>query len=652
MFRAIISLISIALTLNAARAHKLNVIYVDPIAGSLDRSCWTGGLDLPCANHQLAEEGAEQFSNSVIALLQRPGNRFDVKEDDDYNDSEGPCPTWMYERNGTCECGSDVLNMVHCNETLREMSILDCNCLTTFDEDDSGDEGGSNSTSTIEVVAAPCLYGCSFNTSEKDTVYHYMPTNVSQLNDAMCGRLNRTGRLCSKCKNGTSPLLYSYHVNCVECTNADLVVNWLKYISVTIIPMTFFFFLVVVFKINAMSPHLNGFIQFSQYYSNNINLRAVLLDKTGTKLLIPIEVLIVPYAVWNLDFFRIFTTNICVDMTTLQTLAMGYVTALYPLLLVICAYVFIELHSRGCRVLVLLWNPFQRCFSRFNRVWDIHSSIIKTFATFLLLCYANLLNVTYDLLVPTRLHNVHGDSVGLYLLYDASYKYFGPAHLPYAILAIIISLTLILPPIVLLVLYPMGCFQRCLSCCNLRSNAVHTFVESFQGYYKDGTEPGTHDCRWFSAMYFIVRIFSFIVYTITMGVVTYIFLAITYVAFGIIIIIVKPYKATYSAYNTTDAVLILILGMWFATISSITEVKVKAVHLVKLAYAVCGIVMLLPMTYIIGFAVYWLYVHHVKEFCKFRNQRVIEREFSDSNLFKDREQEDEPLIKNNNKTIQ
>ena len=142
------------------------------------------------------------------------------------------------------------------------------------------------------------------------------------------------------------------------------------------------------------------------------------------------------------------------------------------------------------------------------------------------------------------------------------------------------------------------------------------FVESFQGYYKDGTEPSTHDCRWFSAMYFLVRIFSFVVYSVTMGVITYIFLAITYVAFGILIVIVKPYKSTYSAYNTTDGVLILILGMWFATISSITEAKIKAVHLVRLAYAVCGTVMLLPLVYISGFAVYWFYKHKLKNLCK------------------------------------
>ena len=629
--------LSITLPLNvcvtAGFLRNSSVIYVDRNGGSLDRRCWTGGLDLPCRTYSLAEEGAKHLPNSVVALLHNPlptGSK-------QVGETAG-CPTWTYpELNNeteTCICGPPIHEMVHCNKTLNEVSILDCHCLTTMYDD------GSDTNSTVEVIAAPCFYGCSFKTALIDTVYHRMPTDTSQLNDAMCGRLNRTGRLCSKCKDGLSPLLYSYHVHCIDCSNTKL--NWLKFTAVTIIPTTVFFFLVVVFKINAMSPHLNGFIQFSQSYSSNVNVRAVLLDKTGTTLLTPMEVLIVSYAVWNLDFFRIFMTNICVDLTTLQTLAVGYVPAIYPLLLVICAYVFIGLHSRGCRLLVFLWNPFQRCFNRFNQVWDIHSSIIKTFATFLLLSYANLLNVTHDLLIPTRVYNARGEAVGLFLLYDASYKYFGSDHLPYAILAIIITLTLILPPIVLLLLYPIGCFQRCLTCFKLRSNAVHMFVESFQGYYKDGTEPGTHDCRWFSAMYFLVRIFSFIVYSITMGVITYIFLAITYVAFGILIVIVKPYKSTYSAYNTIDGVLILTLGMWFATISSITEAKIKAVHLVKLAYAVCGIVVLSPLVYICGFAMYWFYTHHLNNYCIFKRRNTSDREFCDSDLFEDREQK--PLI--------
>ena len=79
--------------------------------------------------------------------------------------------------------------------------------------------------------------------------------------------------------------------------------------------------------------------------------------------------------------------NIYLDLTTLQTLALDYAIAIYPLLLVIIIYIVIELHARWYRVLIWLWRPFHRCCVRFmiTRAMDIQSSIIKVFATFLLL---------------------------------------------------------------------------------------------------------------------------------------------------------------------------------------------------------------------------------------------------------------------------
>jgi hypothetical protein len=47
-----------------------------------------------------------------------------------------------------------------------------------------------------------------------------------------------------------------------------------------------------------------------------------------------------------------------------------------------------------------------------------------------------------------------------------------------------------------------------LSICKLRSHALQIFIaiDAFQGHYKDGTEPGTRDCRWFAGIYFLGRI--------------------------------------------------------------------------------------------------------------------------------------------------
>ena len=64
----------------------------------------------------------------------------------------------------------------------------------------------------------------------------------------------------------------------------------------------------------------------------------------------------------------------------------------------------------------------------------------------------------------------------------------------------------IISPTILLILYPTKLFRKCVSCCGFRRwHALHMFVESFQGEYKDGTN-GTHDFRMVSASFLILRI--------------------------------------------------------------------------------------------------------------------------------------------------
>ena len=85
-----------------------------------------------------------------------------------------------------------------------------------------------------------------------------------------------------------------------------------------------------------------------------------------------------------------------------------------------------------------------------------------------------------------------------HLYYDATIEYFGDQHLPYGVLAVFVMLVFIFFPVLLLLLYPMRCFQRCLSCIGVRWHALPIFIDAFQGCYKDGTN-GTWDCRYFAA---------------------------------------------------------------------------------------------------------------------------------------------------------
>ena len=95
-----------------------------------------------------------------------------------------------------------------------------------------------------------------------------------------------------------------------------------------------------------------------------------------------------------------------------------------------------------------------------------------------------LANISFDLLVPTRVYHQNGSVVGLYLFYDATIDYFGREHLPYAILALVVLLVFVLLPLLLLLLYPMRCFQQCLSHCGVRWLALHIFMDAFRAVIK------------------------------------------------------------------------------------------------------------------------------------------------------------------------
>ena len=172
-------------------------------------------------------------------------------------------------------------------------------------------------------------------------------------------------------------------------------------------------------------------------------------------------------------------------------------------------YLLVELHDHNFRMIVhvLLWKPFHKCFFHFRRQWNIRTSLIDAFATFLLLSYVKFLSVSADILIPVHTYTLtsSGEMYSkMYLYSDATLEYFGKEHLQYGIVAVVVILVFVISPLLLLCLYPCQCFQRCLNHCRLQCHVLHTFMDAFNGDYKDGTN-GTHDCRYFAAVYLLVR---------------------------------------------------------------------------------------------------------------------------------------------------
>ena len=454
------------------------------------------------------------------------------------------CPMWTTYDNSTnsCECGNDIHDVVSCSRvtgcpTQFELGVLHGFCMT------------ANKEQTKTVVGS-----CPFSLKVFQLT---VSSNTSQLDTAVCKYTNRAGQLCGQCVNGTSPPVYSYYPQCVDCPAGTN--NWAKYLAVSLLPTTLFFLGALLLRFRATSPHLNGYILLCQIATSPIILRCVgqyyyAHHYQHNYIGIVGDVYSSFLSVWNLDFFRFAYTPFCLhpNASTLQILSLDYITAVYPLVLIILTYTLVTLHYHNCRPVVWLWRPFLRCCIRFQRQLDIRNSLIDAFATFLLLSYVKFLSVSIDILAPTFLWDSRGERQPTMLYYDGTVEYLSMEHLPYAILSIIVLTVFILFPIMLLCLYPCRCFQTFLNNCHINSQALRVFMDAFQGCFKDGTN-GTKDYRYFSAVYLIIRvavnlsvILSFVYFTSSI---------VTAVLLILILLhsIIHPYKKR--SYNKLDSAL-------------------------------------------------------------------------------------------------
>ena len=473
------------------------------------------------------------------------------------------CSTWFYSAgDGQCVCGSLLGTVIVCNNETQDgrahVGVLDSYCLTS-----NGNDSNTN-------VVGRCLAALGHGEKLLSIIGHYKKVlpNIREQEAYTCDYLNRQGQLCGQCKPNHSVSAYSYDIKCHPCTSS-LWSGLLQYICVTYLPLTAFLCIVLVFRISVTSPAMNVPVLCCQLFSVPLVLQYLMqCDQKLTTFIIAIKVLVTTYGIWNLDFFRVFIPPICLPLNTRQLIALDYLVALYPLLLLTCVFMLVTAHGRGCRLVVRLWRPFHWCTARLRQQWNIRHSIIDAIATFFLLSQIKLLHTSVNLLVPIDIRNQYGTSVGHYLYNDASITFLGSQHWPYAVLALFFVFTAILFPVLLLLLYPMMWFQKCLNKCGLNSPGLRIFMQCFQGYYRDKTDGGW-ECRYFAAVYPTFRIATYIVYSVTISDTFFVAFILLCVCVIVIIIIVQPYKTPYMLYNKQDAVIIFSLVV--AVISNIEQ---------------------------------------------------------------------------------
>ena len=508
---------------------------------------------------------------------------------------EQSCPTWYRETeyNGVtrCVCGATLDDNIVCNYTTQETLVYVGHCMSYND--------------TIkETVAGECPF--SNHHIGAQTFYATLPNDTSELNSFMCSGLNRTGLLCSQCQQGLGPAVLSYKWQCVECFDKQY--GWLVYISATLFPATILCLLVMVFQLHVTSAEMNAFVFLCQYITCASTLLSpytytyVYSSSRLTAIQFFEFALLTFYGFWNLDFFQYFIPLFCIssDMITLYMLALEYIVAVYPLLLTLVVYVCIEMYDSGVRVVVCVWRPFHVCFARFRRRWNPKGSVINTFATFLLLSYSKLLTVSYKLLDASTLYNNTGKTFGpAVLYYDASIEYFSREHLPFALPALCVLLMFVVFPLLLLLLYPMKSFQRCLGyCTRIKWQFLHTFADAFQGCYKNGTN-GTRDYRYFAGLYLLFRVVLLVGFIVQPGTFRWLITIPFPVVISLLFALFRPYKNNY--FNIIDC-----LAFTLVALSTFLIMYTYTTH-VQFCIQLLYVVVLTPFLYFVSFILYKIF---------------------------------------------
>ena len=448
--------------------------------------------------------------------------------------SSQACPTWFVRQANKCECGQQINTILQCSNVTNKIKILDGFCLTY-----------NNDTEHFGA--------CPYNTKSQLSKFMDVPSDVSKLDEEMCGPLNRTGLLCSRCQPGLGPAVFSYYKECKECMPQPL--GWLLFFVRLTVPLTLICVIVIVFRINFASPVLNSFVLMAQVL--NVTMCSNYpFDISGYTYSYSFYKFSADFVgLFNLDFFMFLIPSFCISehMSTLTVVALEYLEALYPIAFTLAIYLLISLHDRGCEIIVICWRPFHKCLARFRRRWELKGPVVNAFATFFLLSYTKFCSISISLFKPIPLYDKYGNVT--YTLFFAADFNVG-TYIPLAILASILTVTMVLLPAVFLLFYQNCFFQRCLFSCKIKCVLIHELANITQGYFKNGTTPGTRDCRWFAGVYLLLRIIF-----IAFGAQAYhlIVYQMIFIITPAIILGLRPYKK--DRYNYFDSFLSLVLAM-------------------------------------------------------------------------------------------
>ena len=359
------------------------------------------------------------------------------------------------------------------------------------------------------LVTCVCRF-CEYRTTNTSNTHVILPRIRSDLDKTVCGD-TRTGIACGRCRETYTVHFHSPGFLC-KSTLFGCKLGWLFYILSELAPVTLVFIIVLVFNINFTSGTVNGFILFSQLLSSIDLTASGIIKIPSTKIKYATQVYQIIYGFFNLNFFNSESLSFCLwkGASALDMLAVKYVTILYTMLLIVT-------------VIWIMNKCGGRWLGKYCRITTIKASVIHGISSFLMIGYAQCINISLSLLLQVRMYITQNGEFKqtkiVHVLLNGEIVYFSKQHLPYAIPALLCLLTVGLLPPALLLTYPL--LNKAISLLGLEDNrfvvitygllpinTLKPLLDSFQGCFKD-------NFRFLAGLYFLYRWTILIISTTT-----------------------------------------------------------------------------------------------------------------------------------------
>ena len=361
------------------------------------------------------------------------------------------------------------------------------------------------SNDTGHTLVSSCPYIFPNNLFHDNSLQ--LPQNVENLNSFLCQLLSREegSIVCGQCTNGTGPAVNSVGSQCVKCNQ----VNVLYFILLHILPPTVIFIFIFLIQVDVHSSPMAFYILYCNALSIFLQSQSGMPLYLSFSKTIFMRLILTFNSIWSFDIFYFISPPLCLS-SHLEGVFIPYIQilfGLYPFMLILIAFFGIECYARNFMPVVMLWKPIHKALSCIRKSWNPHLLLVQAFATVFFMSYTKLILLVTSSFSQMNLMDEHGQVESIRIFIDPRVKFGSQQHVIQIAFFLSFLLLFLLPPLILLLIYPTRLYIKVQKYLPPRTNlAIKTFVSAFQGSYKDGSS-GTRDYRIFPAVLLIGCLF-------------------------------------------------------------------------------------------------------------------------------------------------